>query len=207
MTYKFSCSRVIHLFLGILFFSLSCSKGDKEIHESRIVELSDNIPYENLGSGKLLFSRNNKFYLVDIDAQEVSEYNIEPVGPAILSPDGKMIAYSTFNDVLEIINVDGSVYNKLSYPDQCFNLPGWSMDSKRIIYFDHCYTQSYNVFDLPVVENCCTRRKVKTFSPNSYLINSPFSVSAEGEIVFLCRIFERGTGFALGWIIYYERCR
>lgn len=191
MNNKYSLFKEAIFVLGIVFFSLSCSKKENEVHESRVVDLPDDIPYEKLESGKLLFSRNNKFYLIDIDAEEVSEYNMNPVGPAILSPDGTMIAYSTLNDVLEIIHMDGTVYTKLSYPDQCFNLPGWSMDSKRIVYFDHCYSSTYNLFELPVVENCCTRSLVKTFNQNSYLINSPFSVSAEGNIVFFAESLDK----------------
>ncbi|WP_340113576.1 hypothetical protein [Maribellus mangrovi] len=162
----------------------SCSKEDDII---QTVSLSDEIPYGTIGTGKILFNRNYDYYLIDSEEQCVSELRIETIGNnCVISPNGEMIAYADYSDILHIVNIDGSVYAEQSYTKQCFSKISWSKDSKRIIYFDQCYGDPENLYELNVEEPCCTNRLIRTFGRSNviYGISSPFSLSVNNDMVF-----------------------
>lgn len=70
LIHRFFSYHLILLSLGLLIASTSCNDEDITI---KIVDLPDAIPYNEIGSGKILFNRYQKTYLIDIDDQSVSE--------------------------------------------------------------------------------------------------------------------------------------
>ena len=158
----------------------SCYKEEDIISK---VNLPDKIPYDELGSGKLLFKRNYKTYIIDINNQTVSEIKMDDIGGGVISPDGKLIAYADYMDMLHIINIDGTVYAEQAFINQCFSMISWSLDSKRIIYLDVCYKNSYYLYELTVKENCCSRKIIREFTRDNFFL-SPFSVSKNGSFTF-----------------------
>ncbi len=94
-------------YLLALLMANACTKNI-ETETDRIIpaDLPDEIPYETLGSGKLVFNRMgypDNFYLIDIDNEDVSKLLIDPVAGCVISPDGEMITYSEYMDYLYIL--------------------------------------------------------------------------------------------------------
>ena len=130
---------------------VSCKK-DKIVKEDPfgVITLdppSDNIPYEALGTGKILFARSDEtkgirsFNLIDIDHQKTSAFmlNSMTMQPSI-SPDGLKIVCSLYlNDTTAyddyVMNTDGSgcylVY-KTVYQDR---FPSWTIDGSKILVY------------------------------------------------------------------------
>ena len=173
-------------FVSIILFN-SCYKDDDDNDVISIVNLPDKIPYNELGSGKMLFHRNYKPYIIDVDKQTVSEIIKDDNGTCVISQDGELIAYDDYMDILHIINIDGSVYAEQTFIDQCFSMISWSLDSKNIIYLDVCYNNLHYLCELSVKENCCTRKIIKDFTFDNFF-NSPFSVSKNGKFTFYTNI-------------------
>jgi hypothetical protein len=140
---------------GLLSFTLLCfSVGNLGCKKESPVEpnlpplpaLTDSIPFDILGQGKLVFARigphNNNYsglYVVDIDHRRSWGIGGGVLdGPAV-SPDGQSIAYSASNggstvyDVY-IMNIDGSGARQVtSMMAQEFS-PSWTVDSRQILF-------------------------------------------------------------------------
>lgn len=130
----------------------SCSKPEVLVEEPfRVITLTpptDEIPYEALGSGKILFYRTDyitsdiAINVIDIDKKTISAFKLNSMmlWPSI-SPDGSKILcslftnYSTAYDVY-IMNSDGSgsylVYQS-EYQDR---YPSWTIDGSKILVFN-----------------------------------------------------------------------
>jgi Tol biopolymer transport system component len=167
---------------------------------TKLLPLSDNIPYEALGSGKILFERTyeqggSSFYMIDIDNKKSSGFQMESTQmtqPSI-SPDGNRIACSLLKsgDVnanwnIYIMNTDGSDCFPAFVSDKQANFPTWNNDGSKIIFYTsgadgRLYMQS-------PVENASDREELAKFSyaddPN-WLIKpvGGFTVSPTGKLV------------------------
>ncbi len=172
---------------GLILLSLvsqlattSCSKDDDINLNPRMIEanLPDEIPFSELGSGKLLFTRGYTPYLIDIDNQSVNELVIDPVGGAVLSPDGRTISFVSIEEVLHLWNIVNNDHKTRPFNKVDFNMFSWSPDSQKL-YYSIVYTNK--LYTLDVGDNSYTRTYIREF-PWDILYLSPFSISARGDL-------------------------
>jgi Tol biopolymer transport system component len=194
------------------FAAISCDKenandnpGEKSTFKvTELLPLSDDIPYDSLGSGKILFERTYKqggssFYVIDIDNKKSSGFlmeNYQMTQPSI-SPDGNKIACSllksgdinsTWN--IYIMNTNGSGCFPAFKSDKQANFPTWNLDGSKIIFYTsnpdgRLYMQS-------PLENAPDREELAKFSfdDDPHWLIKPvggFSVSPTGNMVSVSR--------------------
>jgi len=165
----------------------------------KMLQLGDNIPWKELGSGKILFERKfsnglSSFYVIDADKISTSGFVLGSsfTQPAI-SPDGTKIACSLLNSGVSnaawniyIMNLDGSGCFPAYVSDQPSYYPTWNRDGSRIIY----YTGGTDgkLFMQSPVENSSDRTEVIKFhsvnNPGwSIVTNGGFTVTPSGKII------------------------
>ncbi len=132
-------------------------------------ELTDPIPYDQLGSGTIVFERTGMgpegvysgVYVIDIDNRKSWPLFFEPLTSNYrVSPNGQNIAFSMFTDFetyhdLFLTDIDGSNTRRLSKLPDHDTSPSWSPDGSRIFFisFDKLYSQSpiSNASDLTLI--------------------------------------------------------
>ncbi len=110
--------------------------------------LPDNIPYSELGSGKIVFERNygqgnSDFYVIDIDNRKSMGFTLESsITQPSVSPDGKKIACSLLNSAdsrstrdVYIMNIDGSDCFPVFKSDLDAVYPMWNHDGSKIVFY------------------------------------------------------------------------
>jgi len=186
---------------GIFCLITSCCESifvEKDSFKLTPLEpLSDEIPYEELGSGKILFCRNNfsdgsGFYVIDVDKRNSYGFtsNSEMHYPYV-SPDGSKIAYKlslsdrNFTYGICCMNIDGT--NCISVTDSGGGYcPTWSPDGLKILY----YTNSIDglLYMLSAIENASDRVEIIKFyygdDPDWFIgPYGGFSMSPDGQLV------------------------
>lgn len=198
---------LIHLSILLVFITFSCSKEDvndipdedSPLKITKLLPLSDNIPYQALGSGKILFERRyddgeSVFYVIDIDKRKSSGFKLKsPITQPSISPSGTQIACSLLNaeDLnptwnIYVMDLDGSDCFPAFLSDQPASYPTWSNDGSKIIYYTsgsdgRLYMQS-------PVEDASDRVELTRFRDDDdpeWLINpiGGFTVAPSGELV------------------------
>lgn len=139
---------VIFVILALLCFACHKNQLPSEINNMPVTpQLSDQIPFEALGGGKIVFERIGPFsnnysgvYVVDIENKKSWHFDGVINGPAI-SPDGKKIAYTTLtpypsNTVYDVYVMDAAGSSPVRVTDVVGQEgpPSWTSDSKQIIY-------------------------------------------------------------------------
>ena len=194
----------------LCLLSSSCKKDDIIEKEDpfKVINLTpptDDIPYEALGSGKILFDRadygnqdNNGFYIIDIENKKTSGFKLSSLtlNPSI-SPDGTKIVcslyaskyiytYETLVYDIFIMNTDGSGCFKVYQTEYQDRYPSWTIDGSKILVFSASrygplYMQS-------PIENASDRVELVKFyfDDDPYWFIEPsggFSMSPEQKIV------------------------
>lgn len=148
----------ILIFLG-LFLSvimISCRKytadttpqDDGPFKVKKMLQLGDNIPWKELGGGKILFERKfsiglSSLYVIDADKISTSGFVLgSSITEPAISPDGTKITCSLLNSAVSnsawniyIMNLDGSCCFPAYVSDQPSYYPTWNKDGSRIIYY------------------------------------------------------------------------
>ncbi len=146
----------IFVMVSFLLFAalLTCCTKDfpeKPFKAISITPISDNIPYQALGSGKILFQRNNNdknqlnqsgFHVIEIDKKSTYGFKMNTgyANPNI-SPDGTRIACTlylgleTWYDVC-ILNTDGSHGYPVFQSQGQGRYPTWTPDGAKIILWE-----------------------------------------------------------------------
>jgi hypothetical protein len=172
---------LFHFLIFISVFTIGCNKDPDDIPEDNdpfrvheLIPLPDNIPYDQLGSGKILFERTygsseSDFYVIDIDNRKSTGFKLESriTQPAI-SPSGTKIACSLLNSSepgaawnIHIMNIDGSDCFPAYKSDRDASFPAWSSDGSKIIYSEG--NPGGGVFMQSPVENSSDRVELIKF--------------------------------------------
>ena len=112
-----------------------------------LLPLPDNIPYQDLGSGKILFERiyqnsEAEFYIIDIDKRLSTGFVLNsPFAQPSISPTGTKIACSLLNSSeagsswnIHVMNIDGSECFPAFKSDKDASYPSWNSNGSKIIY-------------------------------------------------------------------------
>jgi Tol biopolymer transport system component len=156
--------------------------------------LTDPIPFDKLGQGKLVFERLGPYggvYVVDIDHRRSWGLGGVGGGPAA-SPDGERIAYTaltpypseTYYDVY-IMNIDGTNRQRVSDFIGQEHSPSWTSDGKQILYQAWTFSPANGVSGLyrqSPVPNPVDR--VPVYETQPYNVIGPVSASPDGKLAF-----------------------
>ena len=179
----------------------SCIKPVEEEDPFKVIvltPLTENIPYQALGSGKIVFSRIHVlnidkygFYVIDIDKKTAEGFRlVTGIANPNISPDGTKIACSLYTSAtiydIFIMNRDGSnCYPVFQSLGQDF-FPAWTPDGSKVLFYatgsvGPLYMQS-------AVENATDRVELTRFyygdDPEWFISPSGgFSISPGGKLV------------------------
>lgn len=192
----------------LIFTLMGCSSKspvqEGSPHAEFPATLADSIPFDRLGSGKLVFGRIGEFgnsyqgvYVIDIDHRR--SWGISGGiydGPAV-SPDGEKIAYVTLKIGLPesgydvyVMNVDGTGSQRVSDIEGRENSPSWTPDGKQIVFYSYLYnTPGIPVYSQSAGQNPSDRTIIVDFykvnPPYVYWPLDPVAVSPDGRMVVL----------------------
>lgn len=142
-----------YLILVSIFFTLlfsSCQTNNTPTESNNLPDMpafTDNIPYADLGSGKIAFERigpqNNTYMgivIIDIDKKTAKIFSGIMSQPC-LAPNGDKIAYiapsnATLSYDVFVMNVDGTGAENISGTAEDDRFPAWSKDEQKIYYYN-----------------------------------------------------------------------
>jgi Tol biopolymer transport system component len=211
------------IWMGLFFImgmqcvlTISCKNEDVKVDQDKFTVLNppnDEIPYETLGSGKIVFNRlsygdqnlENGFYTIDIDKKATSglRFNGVAMHPNVC-PDGTKIAFSSYTNVttaydIYLMNFNGSTCFPLyQSPDQDF-FSSWTPDGSKILVFASAVGPLY--MQSPI-KNATDRTELIKFyygdDPN-WLINpyGGFSISPAQKLVCVSNGGSESSGMLL----------
>ena len=197
-TYKF----MRFIIILAIFLAITTNFACQEATDSTInglPPLTDTIPYEKLGQGKLVFERigpsENNYsgvYVIDIYNQSSWGIGSGVFDSPVVSPNGQKIAFTrhagypadTLFDV-HIMDIDGSNIQNVTFMEKQDRTPSWTPDSSQILFWvalgePPLYRQS-------PVPNPVDRTLIKTFSYEGtklWVLYGPFSVSRNLKLTF-----------------------
>jgi Tol biopolymer transport system component len=200
-------SFIIHLLLFLSVIISCCKKEpvvEKQVDEgpfsvTSLIALSDNIPYQTLGNGKILFERINNlggsaFYIIDIDKKRSSGFRMKSlIHQPNISPSGTKIACSLLNAAdplstynIHIMNLDGSECFTAFKSDKWTDYPTWNKDGTKVIFYNSGIDGMLNMQS--PVENSPDRVELTKFYYNDdpgWIIKprGGFSISPAGTFV------------------------
>jgi Tol biopolymer transport system component len=187
--YKFLLSSTAYLIL----LNLGCNTNNsvKNPVEPYLPNLTDSIPFDKLGQGKLVFGRDWPFnvgiYVIDIDHRRTWAIKIDGCHNPMVSPDGRRIAYSGLSDLgiqdIYITDIDGR--SKMHVTDivgQEF-YPSWTFDGKQIIFSSFGVN---NTLREPLYIQSPVPKPVDRVQINEDLfVSGRVSASSEGKLAFV----------------------
>lgn len=189
----------------LLLLTTSCKKNDDKIIKEDpykvipLPQITDVIPYEALGSGKIVFNRISLLnisglYLIDADNKKTSGFRLNgfpwPANPDI-SPDGTRIACTMYTYetavTVSLMNIDGSNCHPISHTQWWPHYPSWTPDGSKIVFYEGDYGSGILHMQSPV-ENASDSVVLTEFSygddPEWFIIPSGCcSISQEQKIV------------------------
>lgn len=213
-------SIIIICFLAFLsIINISCKNflEEKNADEStykQAPQIQQEIPYQFLGHGKLLFQRESAsftaFYLIDADAgvtRKILDYHDSFGKNPVISNDGNEIAFisdpkdnsQSWHDVFTMDSYGGNIEQITRSYDICdTKYPCW-MPGVSVLFF--LYSANYNTFNKicsAIADN--KTQYIDSIFTGDIIINTTLSVSNEGKILFgdysnIYYIKKDGTGF------------
>jgi Tol biopolymer transport system component len=197
----------IILILFLLLTAASCKKDKVEntpqekgpFTVTKLIELSDNIPWKQLGKGKITFERRfsngiSAVYVIDLDKIKTSGFVLgSSITEPAISPDGTKIACSLLNSAVTnsvwniyIMNIDGSGCFPAYISDQPAHYPTWNQDGSKVVYYTG-NTDGKLLMQSPV-ENSPDRTELIRFHNDSnpdwsIVPDGGFAVTPEGKLI------------------------
>ena len=171
--------------------------------------LTDEIPFEELGSGKILFQRSNLsesngYYIIDVDQKRSYGFILNSfIKWPYVSPDGSKIACSLRNSSdrnftwnIYCMNIDGTNCIPVTNAGGG-DYPTWSPDGLRILYYINDIDGP--LYMLSATENSTDRVEMIKFyygdDPNWFIIPSGgFSISPDGQLICVSRGGSKTSG-------------
>lgn len=194
--------RISLLLINVLLGSCYEPFEQDNIPTTTIVAGPDDVTdYNTLGSGKLGFQRDGKYFIVDADAR--TSWGIASLYNAAISPDGKYIAYTSSYDYnkptgIILYNIESEVTTKGSHEEErCYN-PGWTADSKHLLF--EIYQSSYAVQLTRQAIRDKTKTTIKSYKIVQEQFTSRISASAGDDLVFSYLTFEVPSGKSISGI-------
>jgi Tol biopolymer transport system component len=163
-----------------------------------LLPLSDNVPYQVLGSGKIVFERNynqgkSLLYVIDIDKRRSFGFELKSlIAQPNISPDGSKIVCSLLNSAdlnpawnIYIMNIDGSDCYPAFQSDKGANYPALNYDGSKILFYTN--SPDGRLYMQSLVEKSSDRVELTKFhyddDPQSLISPSGgFTVSSEGDL-------------------------
>lgn len=174
---------------SFLLFNISCRQYEEEPYVMEFPAIVDPIPYDILGSGKLVFERVNGYNgicIIDIEkgwAWSIGEGQVTN-GPSV-SPNGDKIAYCDFTAIgssaydVYIVNIDGTNLQRVSDISGQEYSPSWTPDGNHILFYSFLFA--------PATGNQILYRQSPLINPTDLVpvvdfgkINPPTFYSPEG---------------------------
>lgn len=201
---KQPCTLPLFIVILYTFLNVSCSYEIPVEPDIFILpELTDPIPYEMLGQGKLVFERicpldncHSGVYVIDIDKRRSWGIGGGVINGPSISPDGQSIAYTSYTDLttaydVYIMNNDGTNRRRVSDIEGQERAPSWTTDGKYVLFysfllrdFSHGFCPLYRQSPVP---NPPDRKLIIDFgridTPFVYIPEGPVSASITGELV------------------------
>jgi len=184
---------------SFLLFSISCMQYEEEPYIMEFPAIVDPIPYDILGSGKLVFERVNGYNgicVIDIEnrwAWSICDGYVTN-GPAV-SPNGEKIAYCNFTETgnsaydVYIVNIDGTNLTRVSDITGQEHSPSWTPDGNQILFTSSLFSPvtGYNVLyrQTPLMNSTDLVPVVdygKINPPTIYTPEGPASLSPKGKL-------------------------
>lgn len=198
---------LILLAFFLIVITISCKKekteevltDDGPLTVTTLLPLSDDIPYQLLGSGKILFERKyapgvSAFYVIDADKKKSSGFTLKSqMTHPYISPSGSKIACSILNAAdpksnwnIYVMNMDGTDCYQVSPTDEIANYPVWNKDGSKILYFTSGLEGG--LYMLSPVEHSSDREELIKFhfsaDPDWFIDpTGGFIFSTEGDLV------------------------
>ena len=180
-------------FIWCLIFVISCDQDGPTNGEENIIP-EEAIPFDNLGSGKLVFHRTFTeyygIYVIDLDDRSFSRIPEILFESPVISPDGEKIAFRSYAgsetawDIF-IMKIDGSEKQSLSkIKGNGERLPGWDLNSESVFYFVNIYPHS--LLRQPAYPTIGQKVSVKRYS-GFQTFDSRVDVSVNNRLVFVKR--------------------
>jgi Tol biopolymer transport system component len=173
--------------------------GEDPLAVTTLLPLSDVIPYQQLGSGKIVFERiydqgTSSFYVIDIDQKISSGFTLNsPMKQPAISPEGDRIACALLNSGninpvwnIHVMRIDGTECFPVVASEQHSYYPVWNRDGSRLLYYTS-YPDGA-LYMMSPVENSPDRLElVKFYDPGDpdWLIDplGRFSLSGSNNLV------------------------
>lgn len=212
---------VVNLFFITLLFLVGCSEDQNPTFPNRSApsELIDSIPYDVLGSGKIVFDRTGPypgeyecFYVIDIDQQKSWSLNIGLSRHPCLSNDGSKIAFVhspnyTAGYNIYTMDIYGNGIKRLTNILGLIFRPAWNNNDDLIIFsggsvnneFDRIFTIDPNGSTLTEVKSFNYNSGIQSYTPSGRMSISSGNIIAytvnNGPIGGLCTVNLDGSNF------------
>ncbi|RJP62212.1 MAG: hypothetical protein C4539_18535 [Ignavibacteriales bacterium] len=160
-------------FLILLLFLSSCNKESSTEPENNILalpELKDSIPYDILGTGKIVFERigpsNNNYsgiYIIDFDNKKNQGLKLLEMTPQV-SPEGDKIVFTTLTNYpaetywdVYLMDINGTNKKQISSIKGQEACPTWLPDNNRIIFYSNLFNAGNGSYIPAYLYNCNTK--------------------------------------------------
>jgi len=154
--------KLLTVFIILLSF-YGCKENitDPTFNGPALPALADNIPYDVLGSGKIIFQRigpiSNNYegiYILDINNKKSWGIKFAPIDAPQISPEGDKISFTKYTDLnyawdVYTSDIYGNNIKRISSGNGQDRCPSWLQDNQRIIYYLDSFGYTNNEY-IPV---------------------------------------------------------
>ncbi|MEJ2614393.1 MAG: hypothetical protein P8Z35_05520 [Ignavibacteriaceae bacterium] len=162
-----------------------CPNNSKNFTLPELPVLADSIPYNKLGSGKIVFQRENNnyegIYVIDINHKKSWGINQAGFAPQI-SPGGDKIALTKYTNSetaydVYLTDIYGNNPKRISNIKGQEECPTWSQDNHKIIYYSYLFSNGDGWIPAYVYDiQSATTSYIMDFAQIDYYIHDPLDI-------------------------------